>query len=81
MATDRERKRWRIRKRRYYRNHKEICLQRVKIIKARWAQEGRCSICGVVLLETEGRTCVNCSGSQKERFAHAKNCQRLAKEF
>ena len=81
MASEHQRELWRNRRKRYYKRHTEICLERIRIIKKRWVEERRCSMCGSPLIELEIKTCVNCSGSQKERFAHATNSKRLAKEF
>lgn len=81
MASEHQRELWRNRRKRYYKMHTEICLERTRIIRKRWVEERRCSMCGSPLIELEIKTCVNCSWSQKERFAHATNSKRLAKEF
>ena len=81
MASEHQRELWRNRRKRYYKRHTEICLERIRIIKKRWVEERRCSMCGSELIDSENKTCVNCSGTQKGELTYAKNCQRLAKEF
>lgn len=81
MKIEHRRAQVREAQKRHYRKHTELCLERNRVIRKRYADERRCTMCGSPLIDSEIKTCVNCSWSQKERFAHATNSKRLAKEF
>ena len=51
--------------RRYANEHQEERSEYHKNRRVRLAEEGRCTHCGVPLVEGEGRQCVNCNEASK----------------
>lgn len=77
MNVSRQREIWRNARARYYESHKEICLERVKKLRKRYRDEGRCEMCSIQLLQDEKRWCVNCSGKFKKEKTYAASFTRL----
>jgi len=81
MATERRREVLRKSSRKYRQKNLEACLQRVRNLKKRYIQEGRCTSCSAPLVQGENRTCVNCGNTIKGEMKYAADSLRLAKVF
>jgi hypothetical protein len=61
----------------YYLHHAQQRAKQTQY-KAKLRQSGRCSCCGVPLVQGEKISCVNCGGTIKQEFNYAKDLQRAS---
>jgi hypothetical protein len=66
---------------RFREKNRDLCNARVMEVKKRWIKEGRCSSCGIELVQGENKTCVNCGNTIKGEFKYATDCKGFAKVF
>ena len=78
MITEKLRRQYREGQRRFRAKNRALCNARTLAVKKRWIQEGRCSSCGIELVQGEIRTCVNCGKTIKGEMKYAKDCSQLA---
>ena len=81
MVTEKRREQLRSATERYRNQNRELCLQRTRELKKRYVQEGRCTGCGIKLVQGEKRTCVNCSHAIKGEMKYAKDISFTSKKF
>jgi len=78
MASEHTKAIWRRAAKKYAANHPDRIREKNRRNKIRYFEEQRCGMCAAPLLETEVKTCLNCSGRNLKEFVYAANCRRLA---
>jgi rRNA maturation endonuclease Nob1 len=79
MVTEKRREQLRSAQETYRNKNRELCLSMCRKVKVKYRQEGRCSSCGIQLLQGEVKTCVNCGHTIKGEIKYAKDSKALTK--